>query len=313
MQNRQVFEAPYTNQEYYSQPEADAMLGWAKNKWEQWRKGKVEIKKDMTREQMARFLQDKWNRNPILRRLANAQRLRGQTLHRELLNILRDFERTTGITMQAVPEGTVQRLRNQPGNFSSLRSRPGFLQIEQQVFQNTDQLLKEVRHELAYHYAGGPGKVPTLKNTPFNALQLLEFMIQGNGKLPPPVAPLSSQREAEDWMETKTSTNPWPRKLVQARQMLNNARRHLAANNLKGFEAALSSAVIYINQAEAGIRSRISGSPRLAGITVETASARNAIQIARNNRTNSAKADSQLEKAIRHLLSARAAVGLKLV
>jgi hypothetical protein len=139
---------------------------------------------DLTREQMARFLQDKWNQNPILRRLANSQRLRGQELHRELLNILRDFERTTRITVQVVPEGTVQRLRNDPRNFSSLRSRPGFLQIEQQVLQNAPQLLKEVRHELAYHYAGGPGRVPTLRNSPFNALNLIEFMIQGNGLLP---------------------------------------------------------------------------------------------------------------------------------
>jgi hypothetical protein len=142
---------------------------------------------DLTREQMASFLRKRWNENPILKRLSKAQVLTGQRLHRSLINLLNEFQHQTGITVQVVPERTVQQLRGR-GNFASLRSRPGFLQVEQQVFQNTARLLKEVRHELAFHYASGPGKTPQLKNTPFNALELLEMMIQGDGRLPPPVA-----------------------------------------------------------------------------------------------------------------------------
>jgi hypothetical protein len=142
---------------------------------------------DMNREQMASFLRKKWNENPILRRLSQAQQLTGQMLHRALINILNQFQEQTGITVQVVPIGTVQRLRGR-GNFASLRSRPGFLQIEQPVFQNTQTLLNELRHELTFYYTGGLRGVPRLTNTPFNALELLEMMIQRNGRLPPPVA-----------------------------------------------------------------------------------------------------------------------------
>jgi hypothetical protein len=142
---------------------------------------------DMTREQMANFLQKQWKENPILRRLSQTQGLQGQALHRGLINILHQFEALTRTTVQVVPIGTVQKLRGK-GNLASLRSRPGFLQIEQQVFKNSQTLLNEVRHELAYYYSGGPNGVPRLTNTPFNALNLLEMMIQGDGRLPPPVA-----------------------------------------------------------------------------------------------------------------------------
>jgi hypothetical protein len=143
--------------------------------------------RDMTRAQMASFLHGIWNRNPILQRLARAQTITGQARHRELIHILEEFQRRTGITIQVMPEGTVQPARG-AGNLASLRSQPGFLQIEQQVFRNTDTLMNEVRHELSYHYAGGPGGVPRLRDTPFNALNLLEMMIQEHGRLPPPVA-----------------------------------------------------------------------------------------------------------------------------
>jgi hypothetical protein len=39
-ENQRLFESPYLNQEYdNNHSEADAMFGWAKKKWEQWRKG----------------------------------------------------------------------------------------------------------------------------------------------------------------------------------------------------------------------------------------------------------------------------------
>jgi hypothetical protein len=142
---------------------------------------------DMTREQMANFLQKKWKENPILKRLSQIQGLQGQALHRGLIKILEQFEASTRTVVQVVPDSTVQKLRGK-GNLASLRSRPGFLQIEQQVFKNTQTLLNEVRHELAFYYSGGINGVPRLTNTPFNALNLLEMMIQGGGRLPPPIA-----------------------------------------------------------------------------------------------------------------------------
>jgi hypothetical protein len=41
-ENQWLFESPYTNQEYdNNHAEADAMFGWAKKNWAQWRKGRV--------------------------------------------------------------------------------------------------------------------------------------------------------------------------------------------------------------------------------------------------------------------------------
>ncbi len=54
---------------------------------------------------------------------------------------------------------------------------------------NPATLMGEIRHELAYHFAGGPGGVPRLGETPFSALELLETIIQGRGKLPLPLLP----------------------------------------------------------------------------------------------------------------------------
>jgi hypothetical protein len=93
-----------------------------------------------------------WERTPLLQRLARARTLAGQAQHRELINILAEFERTAQVTVQRVQTGVVQATRGS-GNLASLRSRPGFLQIEQQVFENTTTLLNEVTHELSFFYS----------------------------------------------------------------------------------------------------------------------------------------------------------------
>jgi hypothetical protein len=58
------------------------------------------------------------------------------------------------------------------------------LQIEEQVFQNTDTLMSEVRHALAHHYAGGLRGVPTLPGeNGIDALIILESAIEsGEGE-----------------------------------------------------------------------------------------------------------------------------------
>ncbi|MFZ1986354.1 MAG: DUF4157 domain-containing protein, partial [Desulfatitalea sp.] len=136
------------------------------------------------REEMAVFLQRTWRDNPILSRVANAQRLSGPAQQRQLVGILETFERETGVTIQVVDEGVVQAARGS-GNFASLRSRPGFLQIERQVFQDTPQLMREVRHETAFYYSGTAGRTPRLGSEgPVSALELLEYMIEQFGALP---------------------------------------------------------------------------------------------------------------------------------
>ncbi len=178
----------------------EAMFGrlgqWARGIWQGRRSvpstPNTPIPREMNRQQMAAYLQQQWVQNPILRRVANAQHMIGAAQRRELQRILKDFQRQTGIIVERVPEQTIQSTRGH-GNLASFRSRPGYLQIERQVFQDPNTLMREVRHELAYHYAGGPNRVPILTNqtgpTAFNALNLLEMMIQSSGQLPAPVAP----------------------------------------------------------------------------------------------------------------------------
>lgn len=134
------------------------------------------VKGPLSKAQMKQFLQAVWSRNPILRRIAQAEKMSGEAQQRELINILSQFERETGIAVQRVPTGGVQAVRGS-GNLASLRSRPGVLQIEEQVFQDTPTLMKEIKHELAYHFTGGPGGVPSLGQGPLKAMDLLEMMI----------------------------------------------------------------------------------------------------------------------------------------
>ena len=131
---------------------------------------------------MRRYLSGLFRHNPILNKLVKAQKATGEKRHRLLIEILTEFERKERIPVQFVPQGTVQAARKEAGNFSSLRSSPGILQIEEQVLQDTDRLMREVRHELSYHYAGGPGNVPVLGESGLNALKLLDDAIEHGGE-----------------------------------------------------------------------------------------------------------------------------------
>jgi hypothetical protein len=81
------------------------------------------------------------------------------------------------------------------------------------VFRDPQKLLKEVQHELAFHFAGGRKGVPSLGNGPMNAMNFLEMMIQENGKLPSLLAealrsPGSSEYEAEWLFEAPFTQQP---------------------------------------------------------------------------------------------------------
>ncbi len=101
------------------------------------------------------------------------------------MKILSLFEGQTGVTVQRVATGVVEKARG-PGNLASMKSHPGMLQIEQQVFQNTAALNREIIHELAFYYArqGGGGTVPRLANSGFNAMNYLQMMLESGGRLP---------------------------------------------------------------------------------------------------------------------------------
>ncbi|CAN5270813.1 hypothetical protein BH11PSE9_BH11PSE9_15850 [soil metagenome] len=106
----------------------------------------------ISRAEMLRRVVAIWERTPVLQRLARARKLVGPAQQKELIEILGEFERTTQVAVQRVKTGAVQAVRGE-GNLASLRSRPGVLQIEEQVFTNTTTLRDEVTHELSYYYS----------------------------------------------------------------------------------------------------------------------------------------------------------------
>jgi hypothetical protein len=145
--------------------------------------------RSLTPLEMATHLNTTWEANGLLERTAQANQLARSAppvvVHRELIGVLEQFEKDTGVAVQVVPEGTVQGIRGK-GNLASLSTRPGVLQIEEQVFRSTTQLQNEIEHELAAHYAGAPPNhnIPRLGSSPFFAHELLEMMFETDGRLP---------------------------------------------------------------------------------------------------------------------------------
>lgn len=139
----------------------------------------------MNRDEMVRYLQQCWQRTPLLvllhrmHRNVSAGALPPARLQEELLSLLSQFERFCQTPVQFVAEGMVQASRG-AGNCASLRSSPGVLQIERQVLQDPATLLAEVTHEVCYLLAGGPSNVPRLGDGALNAMELLEMMVTGS-------------------------------------------------------------------------------------------------------------------------------------
>jgi RHS repeat-associated protein len=164
---------------------------------------------------LMRFALRVFRDNPVLQRLAQVWRTtavpNGATIAQEqaalaarrtgALEALAEFQRTSGVDVQFVENGVVQRASRQPGNYSSLNTHPGRLQIEMQVLDDADTLLEEITHELAYHYtrqawgqAGGTTSIPMiLPGENLGGLhvgqghRILEHNVIGTGGQPAPL------------------------------------------------------------------------------------------------------------------------------
>ncbi|BFU96282.1 MAG: RHS repeat-associated core domain-containing protein [Nitrospira sp.] len=152
----------------------------------------VRWQKTMTLDQAKAWADWIYKQNPLLQRLSRLHQLMKEAeslspdqrasalenIRQETLSILSDFDNSSGVPVQLVPEGVVQAARGE-GNFSSLRSRPGVLQIEQQVLTDPKALLTEVTHELAFQADGGPlVRSPIVGEGPLKAFEVLEMKIQ---------------------------------------------------------------------------------------------------------------------------------------
>jgi hypothetical protein len=162
-QKQWLFEAPFPSQlTYYADPCVDresynypeALFAF---------KDKEVEEKELPIEQMRNYLQDIWNKKPIVKRMAKLYRdLREnqdralRTLDEDVKKILYVFERLEGIQVEIVDDETIQRQFNGLPNFASLQTRPGFLQIERNVLRDPIGFLKEASHEINAHLTNWP-------------------------------------------------------------------------------------------------------------------------------------------------------------
>ncbi len=129
-----------------------------------------------------------------LQRLCNARKLTGAAKHAELLQSLDDLIAHTGIPVEKVPKGTVQKLRGK-GDTASFRSKKGVFQIEEQLFDDTAALEEALAHDIPAYYGNNDlWHSPRLvRGGPFNAGELLEFTVKNGGTFPNAVEAMLGQ------------------------------------------------------------------------------------------------------------------------
>ena len=137
-------------------------------------------KRVLTHVEMRNYVEALMRESPALDQLARAQGLTGLAQRTEMISILDRFSKETGVAIEIVDDGLVQARRG-AGDFASLRTAPGRLQIERSAWASTDQMAREVRHALADYYSGIVGKAPAVESFAFNALDVLEDTIRNGG------------------------------------------------------------------------------------------------------------------------------------
>jgi hypothetical protein len=75
----------------------------------------------------------------------------------------------------------VQRARNDPRDFGSMRSRPGHYEIEQSVYNDDVRLREELIHQITA-YLGSRGDWESPVVGPRNAAELLESLVNQGGR-----------------------------------------------------------------------------------------------------------------------------------
>jgi hypothetical protein len=110
-------------------------------------------------------------------------RLPGPQLRAQLNGIMQDFALETGVPIEVVPDGTVQAVRGE-GDFGSMRSRPGYYEIEQSVYNDDVRLRNELTHQIPAYLGSRNWLSPVTGNR--NAAEWLEYFVQRGG--PPPAA-----------------------------------------------------------------------------------------------------------------------------
>jgi hypothetical protein len=132
--------------------------------------------------EMGQFIEAVMREHPVLVQLANARQMTSVAAQRRaLLDVLDRMRVEEGLPHEVVADGVVQAARNDPENFASIRSRPGWLQIERSAYWSVEILAREITHEIGYFFLRRFGSVPVLQDT-HNGVRVLDFTIQNGGR-----------------------------------------------------------------------------------------------------------------------------------
>jgi hypothetical protein len=128
-----------------------------------------------------------FDEHPILNDLVAARgTTAGPELRARLDGIMQRFAAETGVPISVVQDGAVQAAR-EPGDYGSMRSRPGHYDIEQSVFNDDVRLREELTHQITA-YLGSRKESPVDWTSPVvgnrNAAEWLEYFVEQGG--PPP-------------------------------------------------------------------------------------------------------------------------------
>jgi hypothetical protein len=96
---------------------------------------------------------------------------------------MQDFALETGVPIEVVPDGTVQAVRGE-GDFGSMRSRPGYYEIEQSVYNDDVRLRNELTHQIPAYLGSRNWLSPVTGNR--NAAEWLEYFVQRGARRQPP-------------------------------------------------------------------------------------------------------------------------------
>jgi RHS repeat-associated protein len=151
---------------------------------------------------MARFLMRTYNETPVLQDLGRVWQMEpGAARMEAMANVVRRFSAETGIKIEVVKPGAVQTATGTRGNYASLHSRPGYLQIEGHVGAQgvEDQLLTEITHELSFYYTQ---RAWSFQNAPPGAIPMLK-----PGGRAEPIHQNQGSRVMDDIVENQGATN----------------------------------------------------------------------------------------------------------
>jgi hypothetical protein len=125
---------------------------------------------------LMRMLRDE---HPVLNDLIAARNTAaGPALRAQLNGIMARFAEEAGVSITVVPDGAVQAVRG-AGDVGSMRSRPGYYEIEQSVYNDDVRLRKELIHQITAYLGSRNGLGPVAGNR--NSAQWLAYFVREGG------------------------------------------------------------------------------------------------------------------------------------